>query len=394
MRFPHFIHVPKQSDETTKTVFIDNLPYDLFLLTDLTRCAAILKFCEDLDNITETTSTDSIFNAYIKLAKKVEGGIMNYFVANFEKILLMYIHARFGNLFNVIIERVKEPLVKFPIGCFVEKTNLVVIYSPPALIDYIDRLSMSLLMYSSNNGFIRSTDSERAFQSRGVQLFDDKIKALINVDNLQCTHTTNSYHSKAPRQVEQFLNGIAPNYEESVGQLTCDSIAHPSVAKMAISTIPIPHFDPISFSSTRICYDNEADRDKDGADDNDELFLTSNYIAAQNMMLNFNGVFSERNKSLLLFLSSIRTILSTAVRPIIDLFIIRADDKEQKNANKRKRHFSHLDCTAKNKLQQRLVSIDVNGASGDVCGGSGGVAETLNVNLRQKRLNIDVYIKN
>lgn len=386
MSFPHFIRVPAQDENNTKSVFIDNLTYDMFLLTDLTRCAAILKFCEDPDNITETTSSDAIFDSYFKLTKNLETGIMNYFLTNFEQILLMYIHSRFGNLFHVIIERVKEPLVKFPIGCFVDKTNLIVIYSPPTLIEYVDRLSMSLLLYSSNNGFIRNSDSNEIFKSKAIKAFDDKMKSILNVDDLQHTFYSDSYHSKASREIGEFLNGIAPNYEENMEQLTCDNLTHPSITKTIISTFAMSHFDPIAFSSTRVCYDNENDDDDNEINTNDALFLTSNYIAAQNMMLDFNRIFSEKNKSSLLFLSTIRTLLSTAVRPIVDLFVIRADEKEQKINNKRKRQ--HFDCnTQKNKLQQKFTTVDVDG--------NRSVTENnINTNLRQKRLNIDVHIKN
>lgn len=211
MSFPHFVQVPATSclldtQQDTKSVYVDNMPYDLFILTDLTRCAAILKFCEDPDNVTETSSTDEIFDAYIRLSKQHDDGIMNFFLTNFEQVLLMYISARFGNLFNVIIERVKEPLVKFPVGCFVEKTNLIVIYSPPALIEYVDRLSMSLL-YTSSNSFIRNNDSSDAFRSRAMKMFDDKMQKVLNVGpNVRLTDASDSIHSRAPQTVREFLN--------------------------------------------------------------------------------------------------------------------------------------------------------------------------------------------
>lgn len=153
------------------------------------------------------------------------------------------------------------------------------------------------------------------------------------------------------------------------------------------------HYDPIAFSSVRACYDDDSDddgADGDNSHNNDALFLTSNYLASQNMMLYFNRIFSEQNKAPLLFLSTIRTILSTAVRPIVDLFVLNADEKQQDANNKRRRrHFAKFECAPKRNIQQKLITIDVDGkgSSEDL------KFNNLNINLRQKRLNIDVFIK-
>lgn len=404
MSFPHFVHVQAPNSimatqQDTKSVFVDNMPYDLFILTDLTRCAAILKFCEDPDNITETSSTDEIFDLYIKLSKQFDDGIMNFFLTNFEQILLMYIHARFGNLFNVIIERVKEPLVKFPVGCFVDKTNLIVIYSPPSLIEYIDRLSMSLLLYTSSNSFIRNNNSNEVFKSRAMKIFEDKIHKVLNTGgNVQQTYISDSLHSRAPQVVREFLNGIAPNYDDNMSQITCDTLAHTTIAKTVASTFAMSHYDHIAFSSARACYDDDNDDDNANGENyinnnsNDALFLTSNYLATKNMMLYFNRIFSEQNKSSLLFLSTIRTILSTAIRPIIDLFVLNADERQQEATNKRRRkQFTRLECTSKRNIQQKLINVEV-----DDSGSRSSIDSKfnhVNMNLRQKRLNIDVHIK-
>lgn len=351
------------------------MDYDNFLLNDLTRSAAVILMSQDLENSDEFSSTDDIFESFLKFSRS-QGSIMNYFLSKFEQILTMYIYARFGNLFNVIVERVKDTLVKFPIGVFVDNSNLIVIYSPAKLIEFVERLSMSIFLYSSDNGFIRNRDSDNVFNSQAMKIHDERLKRFLQLEKEQEVQYNNSFHDSLPREYADFFNGITgfvdDNRETRLDQLVCENVHQPF-----LNTQP-NDYSLLSYSSTRPC---QFANDDFGTDD--ALFFTSNYLVAQKMMLEFNKMFSEANKSDLMFLASIRTIMATAVRPIVDLFIVQNETKEREHKEARRR------ATTKSVIRGKLP---LNTTIIEACREKH-ENFTQESSLRQQRLNIDVCVR-
>lgn len=389
MSFPHFMHLPTSSGSgIDRSVYIDNMTYDHFLLTDLARCAAILRMSSDLDNVTEFFSTDDIFEQYLKFAKS--NSILDYFLINFERILTMYVHARFGNLLTVIVERVKEPLVKFPIGCFVDHSNLIIIYSPEKLCKFVDRLSMSIFLYASENGFIRNRENDSVFNSRGMREHEERLKKFLNIEQKNSgPHYSKSFNDTLPTEYKDFFSGINSFASNNKSHFTCDRYTP------LLSTDVQGNFDMIAYSSSRQCEKvTEEDSLYSGCDldGEDAVFLTTNYLASKKMMLEFNKVFEENNKSVLLYLSAIRTILSTAVRPVVDLFIVKSDEKIKEHRDNQRKKVNRLACAAaapsiikSGRFVPQQTTIVEQCKNRRV--------EMIDSSLRQQRLNIDVCVR-
>lgn len=325
-----FIQFPRQAG--TSILRIDNLPYEQYILNDYTRVAAVLLLCNG--HMQGFSSTDDTFEHYLQLANSIS--IRDYFLQNFEEIMLMYVYARFGNLFRVVLERVPETSVSYPIGVFLKNNIVCITYSPLQLTEVVNNIALTIFLYGGRSRFLQSTATANE-QGGDVDDDDDKdghggggggggdnngdrprsnllgVPRPLNSDRFEA-----SIHSTM--QAGSFLSGVN-NHSVDMACYRRERV------------IKRPTFEPLFSAPYNTCPNND---DPSGGGDGSDGRRTTTYLNAQKMMLAFNIIYNESNKVPLLDLACLRVLLATAVRPIIDALHVATENSTAQKQRKQK----------------------------------------------------------
>lgn len=436
---PFFMHLPSLGvlNNGAKTINIDNMTYDKFLLNDLTRVAALL--CLNDGQPRKFHSSDDVFESYLRFANVTS--MLEYFLENFEHIILMYIYSRFGKIFEVSIERVNDPVVKFPIGCYTSNTHLVVLYTPARLQEYIERLSMSIFLYAtdSEDAELSATVSRMWNVQRVKRPKNKRLEELLQVDERDLINGKNqlfpSFHNTLPVEIGDFMSGVnglnKNDCKKNQTELRCSSFGDTTgfipinIDRQSVLSDPFvinkTHRveENLSFLSSSLMPTFKKKRTnggtlKDTEDFNKHIFRGNevnpnletihNYLESQQMMLQFNSIFCYGNRTSLIYLAGIRTILSTAIRPIVDQFVISNDrtgkpkPKMPTPGTKNTQDIVNSDQPAilrKNKIDaQKTTELQPCLKSGTGFSKLGKNLDIIYHTLKQQRLNIDVCVRN
>ena len=318
-----FVQTPTLNSNVYRSMYLDQQPYDLFLLNDLIRTAAILCLCDKGRGYCPFYSPDSIMEQYVKLSR--ERNILRYFIDNFEEILLMYIYSRFGKSFNVNIERVKDTGVAFPIGSFVCQTELYVVYNPFELISYLEKIALSIFLYSGENGFVSKKINRRqakCTEGPNTTVVDERFKKMLNVKPYQ----NYAYiSSELIQDKDKKMNGISV-----INSLSTDENNSPFM-NMYCQRPTVLLQSTTSYAQTQE-YNAQPPIIPGPLACESEV---ESYINSQCIMIGFNSFFSEKHRITLLYLDCIRTLLYTGLASINTLFILENHRAEQANKEKK-----------------------------------------------------------
>lgn len=306
-----------------QTYVLNRQTHEEYHLTNLTRCAAIYNYIHA--NHAINASVNEIFQVFVDTENPA--AIPKVFIDNFEVFFRLYLMARFGRMFNILIRENGQTMNNFPVNVFVNKDTIVAIYSRDKLSQFMNNVSTFQYLFFNEKFFLMPKRGHKPSLNIGNSLTTtDNSDRSTQIDNVieqmrqrdvEISPTTafetgmgSSAGIDIHHRNRSFIDDFTLAHQAAAQRAsTCPSTLPPMADGNHAPTIADMPFTPVMKCQTPII--------------NNRCGVLDNPLAAFNVdeqlqvQTNFAAIWHTDHHVPLTFLTTICHMLEVAVRPIL-----------------------------------------------------------------------------